>query len=244
MRLDTILKNVGFSEREARVYLGLLSLGESNVKKMADKANLPRTSIYTPIKNLLDKGFLAFYKKKGRNYYVAVRPREALKIIEERLGGFKENLLRFEALSVREHINPKIRFFVGKEGIRLVLNLILEEKRPFLAVTCIEDMQNIAQDYFEDFIERRIRQNLQVKLLTNRSPESEALRREDDKSLRETRFVPHEYHFNTANYIFGDNVAILSLQQEPATAILVEDAAVAETHRMYFDLIWKMASSG
>ena len=85
---------------------------------------------------------------------------------------------------------------------------------------------------------------MRIKLLANRSSDSEDLKRSDIKELRQTRFVPNEYSFDTANYIFGDKIAILSLKQEPFVAVLIDDKAIAKTNKMYFDLIWKMASSG
>lgn len=240
MKLDIVLKNIGLSKSEAKIYLSLLELGEANLKEIADKAGIPRTSLYTPVRNLTEKGIVEFYKKKGRRYYLASPPEKVLRLYETSLHVFEDNMGGFRKVMGGVDKKPQVRFFEGKEGIKLILNEILEEKRPFLAITCIEDMEKIAHDYFEDFIERRIKQNLKVKLLTNRSRDSQIFKDTDAKELRETRFVPREYRFDTANYIFGDKVAILSLKREPVFALFIEDEAIAGTHRMYFDLIWDM----
>lgn len=243
MNLKTILKNIGLSENDAKIYLALLELGEANLKELADKSGIPRTSLYTPVGKLTERGIIEFYKRGGRRYYLASAPEKVLRIYESSLAALEENLESFRELRGETRKRPQIRFFEGREGIRLVLNEILEEKRPLLAITCIEDMQKVAWDYFENFIQKRVKQNLPVKLLTNRSREAETFKDADAKELRETRFVPREYRFDTANYIFGDKVALFSLKQEPVIAVLIEDKSIAETQRMYFDLIWKMASS-
>lgn len=242
MKLETVLKNLGFSDKEAKIYLTLLSMGESNLREIADRAEIPRTTLYTPVQILIKKGFVEFYKRVGRKYYVAINPQKLLELIQGNSALLEEHIEELQQLK-HEGVKPKIRFFEGREGIKLILNEILQEKRNFLAITCIEDMQKMAWEYFEDFIEKRVKQNLRVRLLTNRSRESQILKENDAKELRETRFVPQEYRFDTANYIFGDNVAILSLKQEPVVALLIEDKAIAETQRMYFDLIWKMTTS-
>ena len=101
-------------------------------------------------------------------------------------------------------------------------------------------MQTLARDYFEEFIRRRIAQNLKVQLLTNKSEASLRLQKTDGGELRETRFVPETYSFHTANYIYGNKFAIVLLKDYPM-AILIEDEAVAKTARMQFDLIWAKA---
>lgn len=243
MRLATVLKNVGLTEIEARIYLGLLELGEANLKDISDKISVPRTSIYAPIKILLEKGIVEFYERRGRKYYLASSPERVLELHKTNIHALEERLEDFKEFTGVTNAKPKIRFFEGREGVKLVLNEILEEKRFFSATTSIENMNKVASDYFENFIEERIKRNLKVRLLTNRSAESQSMKNSDDVALRETRFVPQGYRFDTANYIFGDKVAILSIKKEPVTALLIEDREIAETQRMYFDLIWKMASS-
>lgn len=234
---------MGLESSEAKVYLGLLELGEANLKELSDKTGIPRTSLYTPVKNLIERGIIEFYRRRGRKYYLASPPEKVLRLHGASLTVFEENLGEFRKITGKTSKKPEIRFFEWKEGIKLILNKILEEKRSLLAITCIEDMQKVARDYFEGFIQKRIQQNLRVKLLINRSRESQALKETDVKEVRETRFVPREYRFDTANYIFGNKVALLSLKQEPIVAVLIEDEAIADTHRMYFDLIWKMTGS-
>lgn len=243
MNLKTILKLLGFNQKEAIIYIALLKLGEANIKEIADKTNISRTTLYTPIKNLTEKGYIEFYKRGERNYYIATSPEKIFKIKEGELSIFQENIELFKKLKNQSTNKPKIKIFEGSAGIKLLLNEILEEKRNFLAITCVDDMQKIAQEYFEDFILKRIKQGLRIKLLTNKLEYALELKSTDAEELRQTRFIPSSYNFNTANYIFGDKIAMFSLKQEPIIGILIKDKGISDTHRMYFDLIWKMASS-
>ena len=243
MKLGRVLQNIGLTPNEAQTYLALLGVGEANLKEVADRAGLPRTSVYTPIKSLIKKGLVEFYVRGGRKYYVASSPKKLLALSKGGVEMIEENLDALNKISNQNETKPRIRFFEGVEGIKLIFNEILQEKRDFLAVTCIEDMEAIAAEPFREFITKRVGQNLKLRLLANRSSASELLKKKDAKDLRITRFLPKGYNFDTANYVFGDKVAILSLKQKPAVAVLIEDPAIAKTHRMYFDLIWNMASS-
>lgn len=242
-RLQEIIEETGLNRREARVYLAVLQRPEATLAEVVRATLIPRMSCYEILRSLLQKGFVDVLIIKKRRRFVAVHPQKVHERLARRAEEFRDALPRLERYVERGSVSARIRFFEGKEGIRAVFRRILDEKRPFLAITCIDDMEHVAKNYFEEFIRQRFRQHLKVRLLTNRTPASIRLKKKDAEELRETRFVPREYGFHTAEYIFGDTLAILSLKENPCVATIIEDPEIAKTHAMYFDLIWKMASS-
>ena len=242
-RLQEILEEIGLNRREARIYLAVLQHPESNLADITKRTLIPRMSCHAILRGMLQKGYIDILVRKRRRYFVAVPPHRILERLSRRAGEFKEALPRFERHAQAGPAQPRIRFFEGIEGIRAVFRRILDEKRPFFAITCIDDMETVASDYFREFIARRTKQRLPVKLLTNRTPASVRLKTQDNKELRETRFVPERYRFHTANYISGNTVALLSLKQKPPTALIIEDQEIAQTNAMYFELLWTMANT-
>lgn len=241
-RLQEILEDIGLTRREARIYLAVLQRPESSLAEISRITLIPRMSCYGILRALLQKGFVDVLIKKKRRFFVAVPPPKILQRLSRRTEEFKEALPRFE-----HHEKPKVfcqpKFFEGKDSIRAVFRQILDTKQPFVAITCVDDMEHIAETYFNEFIRQRIKQNLKVRLLTNRTSASLRMKEKDPHELRETRFVPERYRFHTAEYIFGNNIAILSLKQKIPTALIIEDPELAKTHLMYFELLWTMASS-
>lgn len=240
-RLQEILEDVGMNRREARVYLAVLQSPEASLATITRKTLIPRMSCYPILQELLQKGFIDPIILKNRRYFIAVPPERILSRIERHASEFKESLSRFEKLRRGASLSPRVRFFEGVEGIRSVFRAILDEKRALLAITSLEDMGEVAEWYFDEFVRRRIKQNLPVRLLTNHTPFSVMTKNKDGKELRQTRFVGAEHAFHTAEYIFGNKVAILSLKQKPPTALIIEDEDIAKTHSLYFELIWKKA---
>lgn len=240
MRTQNALRTIGLNEKEAHVYLVLLRAGEGMISDIAKASSLPRTSTYLVLKSLQKRGLAGFYLKKKRRYFIVENPDKLLLLARRQQQTIEEIIPSLKAHYSASAIQPRIKFFEGREGVRKVFHEILEEKRPFCAITSIDDMHTIARDYFEEFIRRRIAQNLKVQLLTNKSEESLRLQRTDGEELRETRFVPEEHAFHTANYIYGNKFAIILLKEYPM-AILIEDEAVAKTARMQFEIIWAKA---
>ena len=54
------------------------------------------------------------------------------------------------------------------------------------------------------------------------------------------RFLPEGFEFPTATYVYGNKVAILSLEKEPV-GIIIENEDIARTQGMVFELLWKIA---
>lgn len=238
VKIIKTLEQFGLTKKEITTYLACLELGEAIIPEIAKKANIPRTTVYGIMNSLIKNGLVSFLIKGKKKYFIAESPEKLLNFAQERTKDIKEIMPRLKSLYNTSGPKPKIRFYEGKEGIKIILNDILDYKRHFLATTSIEDMNKLARDYFYDFIKKRIRNNLKVKLLTNCSPGALKLKKTDEHELRETQCVPAEYHFKTANFIYGDRIAILSLGKNPM-GIIIEDHSIAETQKMYFEIAWQ-----
>lgn len=59
-----LLKEFGFKEKEAAVYLGLLELGEAKVHDIARKAKISRPTTYEILEKLAEGGFVVSLEKK------------------------------------------------------------------------------------------------------------------------------------------------------------------------------------
>ncbi len=86
------LVSLGFSEKEANVYLALLELGSRTVSPIARSANINRTTAYDILETLVAKGLVSISGKEPVQEYVAESPEKVLKLIEEELNKKQQNL--------------------------------------------------------------------------------------------------------------------------------------------------------
>ncbi|MBS3097523.1 hypothetical protein J4209_01865 [Candidatus Woesearchaeota archaeon] len=76
---EEALRKFGLSDREIKVYLALLELGEALASKIAEKTNTPRTLSYDILENLLKKGLVSYVIKSNKKYFSAFDPNNLAK---------------------------------------------------------------------------------------------------------------------------------------------------------------------
>jgi len=86
---------IGLTEREAKVYITLLSGRMFTVMELQEAVNIPRTKIYEVLNKLVSRN-ICIEKKLGRNkLYEAVEPKVAMELV---LDSYKKDLQRKEEL--------------------------------------------------------------------------------------------------------------------------------------------------
>lgn len=241
MHIQKALEKSGFSHKEARVYLACLALGSSTISDIANEAKIPRTSCYTILESLQEKELINIFKNKLRKYYEAENPEKLLLNMAESRALIKEILPRLKAWQYKRKTKipkPTTYLYECADGVKKLLNDILAQQKPILAITSIDDALDVLGDNFRDFIQMRYKKNLPVKLLTHRTKESLLLKRGDSDELRNTRFLPDIYNFKTANFIYGDSVALISFNKTCPMGLVIQDPNISETMKMYFEIIW------
>jgi hypothetical protein len=58
--------------------------------------------------------------------------------------------------------------------------------------------------------------------------------------LVDVRFLPNPFYSPTAHRVYGDNVAILLLEDDPL-CILIRNKIIAKSYRKNFDILWRTA---
>lgn len=111
------LQDIGLKKQEAEVYLACLKIGIAKVSDLAGEVNIPRTSIYIYIKNLLEKGYLKKSKKQGIEYFVPIEPRHISEEINEKAKTFSNTVPQLEKFLDFAGKKPKIEYFDTKQGM-------------------------------------------------------------------------------------------------------------------------------
>lgn len=98
MQLQKSIEQLGYTPKEARVYLAALDLGEAHISDIASKAKLPRSSAQAVVVKLHKDGLMDFYVQRRYKYWVAENPEHLLTHIEKREEVIREALPALIAL--------------------------------------------------------------------------------------------------------------------------------------------------
>lgn len=113
MQLQKVIEELGYSEKEAKVYLAALSLYESHVSDIAERVGLPRSSVQVIVDKLHKDGLMHFYVQRRYKYWVAENPERLLSDLRRREEAMRNAMpvfteLRKEAREKRRGGNIKI----------------------------------------------------------------------------------------------------------------------------------------
>ena len=167
------LKDIGLSEKEAKVYLGMLELGPATVLEISAKAEINRPTTYLQIESLKKRGLVSTQIKGKKQLFMAESPEQLdillereKKILEQKQGELKEILPELESLFRTSDSKPVVRFFEGKEGLMKILEEFLKTKnKPILGIAAIEPKYEIFPDILEDYSKRRVSKKINSRVI-------------------------------------------------------------------------------
>src|SRR3989344_2419504 len=91
--MDTeILKELGLTRTEIRIYLTLLELGSSTAGSILEKSRLPNSTVHRDLNSLIEKGIINFILEGKRKVYQATNPEHFFEFIEDKKRRFEEIL--------------------------------------------------------------------------------------------------------------------------------------------------------
>ena len=243
MSIET-LKQLGLSDNETKVYLAALELGHATVQELGKKSGVKRTTVYTAIDGLKEKGIISQIKKGAKTFLVAESPEVLGQIADRRAQMFKESLPELKSIYNVSGTKPKVRYYEGREGYLAVYGNILKEKpKELLAIASYEDFKkHIDEQYEEVWTAKRIKQGIFLRWLDFETPSVQARVSEGKKGLREIRFLPKEFSFSATMFIYNEKVIMVSGKQKEFLAVVIENAEFSQMQKQVFEMLWTQKS--
>jgi sugar-specific transcriptional regulator TrmB len=116
------LKQLGYSDKQSRVYIALLSLGRASVQSIAMEARLKRPTVYLIIDELIEKGLVSKALGKRKQSYIPIQPDALISQAEKLFLQTKELMPQLSALmGTSNNKKTKTLYFEGMAGIEKAL---------------------------------------------------------------------------------------------------------------------------
>lgn len=243
--LEQELISIGLNEKEAKVYLASLELGQSTVQSIAVKAGINRATTYFIIDGLMQHGLMSSFHKGKKQYFIAADPERLIEILEkekEAVESKKENLQKLlpqlRTLNNKQSGRPVVRYYDGKEGIAAMVDEFFNTEKVSVSMAYSVDAVNkiFSEKDRLRWREKRFNKNIDTKVIyTYKEGELPVI----PKSKRIK--IPFEKFPITCDIaIYNDKVRLASLGDR-LSGIIIEDEEIAKSLKAVLDLAWEAA---
>jgi len=240
-KLLNALSAFGLSEHEAKVYLASLFLGPTTILKIAQHAEIKRTTIYSLIESLKVKGLMTIEIKGFKKFFTAENPEKLESILESRKNLLSQTLPEFSALYNLKGTESTLKYYEGIEGVKTAYESMLRDVNPkenYSIISDIEPWLSHDPDYFLDFTKRRAKKNINIRLLLVDSPTARA-HKKLEKNYNEKIKILSAGTAIATNMVVIPKRIILHQLHEPLMAIAIENQSIIKLHQELFEIIWK-----
>ena len=242
MDLKYVLQEIGLAKKEAAVYLANLKIGESPVSVIAKKAGFNRVSTYDVLRRLNILGLVSYCTKADTKHFSAINPEVLISDYKEKVRNLEKALPELRGLINKNSKKPKLRYFDGIQGIKMVYEDTLTTSTEILNFSNSEVIRKYWPTYDEEYVKIRAEKKIFLRGISPLDKHGLKVQKEDKENYREIRLVSsREFHFTNEINIYDDKVAITSFQDQPF-GIIMESKEIAHTQRDIFKMAWLYAA--
>lgn len=238
--IGEVLSQFGLNEKDQKVYLVLLQLGQTTLTPLARAVDLKTTTVQSVVKRLVDRGLVSASKRGSRHVYKANDPLVLKKILERQVEEMKTIIPFLQTLKEEPSVSPKIRVYY-RDRINDIFMQGLESKNKLIyEIVSAKDFQKVIGEKLH-FTRRRLKHGVRLKSLRVEEHEIKKYsKKTHERELREAKFLPRELTFRSSMMFWDDTVAFVSTKDE-GIAWTVESKVLREMFQQLFDLLWSVS---
>lgn len=244
-----ILKEIGLTNSEIKVYYALIDLGETSVGPLIKKSEVASSKIYELLDKLMEKGLITTFNENKNKKFKPISPERLYDYLEDKKKKLVEKQVKLKEVmpELKKKYEAKqkeleVEVFKGYKGVyNAFVEMISELKKgeEYLVVGGGDKPTTNERTrlFFENIHQKRSKKGIILKILF-----SEARR----KSYKEMSLFPHTIARylpkgtpSTIN-IYKNTTILLTMSPVPA-AIRIRDKSITDSYRKYFNDMWNSA---
>ena len=235
-----ILRKIGLSEGELRVYSVLLNSGRSALNTIHEKVGMERRNIYDVLNKLIEKGIVTYVTENRKRYFQVAHPSKIISYVEEKENDLSQTKNAVEAAmpeiikkfqSRQSSANAEI--YRGVEGNKAVWDDMLN----YSDIYWIGSGRYVPKrfpHYFAVWNKKRIAKKIKLHNIFRGELKSEVTLYQYEQG----KFLPKEFSNNPVVIgIHGHRVAHF-LYGEEIFVFVIESKELAENYKAYHAYLW------
>jgi len=229
-----LLRKLGMNDNNVRVYVFLLKSGVSTAPEISKSTSIDKATVYRSLDNLSKMGYVSEVVVKNVKRFNAAPPHKLIDKVKELHEELEEVVPELAKLTAMQRTTAQVELYQGKEGIKTVMQDILNEGKPYYIIGHAETFFDEVPIYCDIWISRIEKKQVKGKLLCPREENFKIAKTE------ELRDLPKELASLISTWIYGDKVAQF-IMTRPAYVVLINNKDVAESNKKLFEYVWKLA---
>jgi sugar-specific transcriptional regulator TrmB len=237
-----LFKEIGFTEREIKVYAALIEIGQSTAGPIAGKAGLSHTKVYETLDRLIHKGLVSYTILSKTKHFQAGDPKEILNILDERK---RKILAEIEELELKNRFAKEKQDTAVHEGynaVNALFNRITQGLRKndyYYAFALKQDYKDPAAPLFFTNLHRKFVD----KKINDRAIAHEDIRKDiklayADNTNIKLRFIRRS---TPLGIVLVKNKVIQLTWGDLPTAIEITSKQIHKQYLTFFEELWQEA---
>ncbi len=235
-----ILRKIGLSNGEIKIYSALLDLGISPINKIHEKTGIERRNIYDILNKLIERGLVTYITENKKRYFQITQPNKIISYIEEKkyeLEKIKKEIKKeIPSLNKKFELRkPEInaQIYRGYEGVKAVWEDMLSYKEIYW-IGSGRYIPKKFPNFFINWDKRRVK--LKIKMFNLVRAEL----KQEIKTLgfEKIKFLPKEFSGNPIVTCIYENKTVNFSLGKDFFAFVIESKEIADNYKRYHKYLW------
>ena len=245
----TILRTIGLTTNEIKIYITLLKIGLSTAYELSKKTDIYRVHVYDKLEQLMEKGLVTHVIKSGTKYYQAKDPEQLLDYMDEKEKSLikkKEKLKKIipvlKAQYEEKKYKPIAEVYEGVKGFKTFYEWTLKELEKGETIHIMgvpKEANKKFEGYLVEWNKKRIQKGIKMKIIYNHDCKEFGIKREKMK-FTEVRYMKQEFETPAWIDIFKDYVVTINVHGTPV-CFLIKNKESADSYKKHFEILWKQS---
>lgn len=240
-----ILRELGLSENEIKLYFELLRLGETSTGPLIRKTGIASSRVYTSLGSLINRGLVSFIIKNNTKYYQAENPDILLKNVDEKRKQLENMLPELKSIMKKEEKETFSTIFEGFNGFKTAFQNQIDECTSQNEIFVIGfSPQNYAFKSLRTFLKnidlKRHKKKIKLNIILPKESENTIGKDREKEPHTKVRYMSGGFFSPTAMNIYKDYV-LLTIWEEKPTVFLIKNEKIAMSFKQYFKSLWNLS---
>ncbi|MBW2967160.1 hypothetical protein KY362_01600 [Candidatus Woesearchaeota archaeon] len=243
-----ILKEIGLTDGQIKVYLSLLKLGSSTTGPIIDDSKIAKSIVYNILEKLIEKGLVSYILKNNMKYYTAEDPRRILDYLKKKTAELESKTKEVEQLipkltrMQKPEDKIEVQVYEGFKGVQTCYEHHISKLKRGDEVVALGILAHQEQRYHQYWMRyhlKRIKLGFKNRMLFNSDTPREVLVNRNSYKDCDSRYMARDLKTPSWVMIYKDTAAIFLQDKDLVVEIVNQE--IADTFMEYFEDYWREA---